>query len=201
MYKKSVLIVLLMLSVMLSACNFPLAFDDTAEVENAVAETIAAIEEAEAESKVVVPTLVLAPTSTPMPTEEPEDADETEDVDADEAEGEAEVPICLSAQAWDLTVPDDTKVTAGAKFDKAWTFKNVGHCTWTSDFKIVFDDGDQMSGPNFKEIGVEVAPNGEVEVLVVMYAPASAGTYRGNWVLQSADGIDIGPVWVQIVVE
>ena len=69
MYKKSVLIVLLMLGVMLSACNFPLAFDNTAEVENAVAETSAALEEAEPE--VVVPALVLAPTSTVMPTEPP----------------------------------------------------------------------------------------------------------------------------------
>ena len=203
MSKKSILIVLLMLSVMLSACNFPLAFDNTAEVENAVAETLAALEEAEPE--VVVPALVLAPTSTVMPTEDPEDADEAEDAEDADAEEtvveEAEKPLCLSAVAWDLTVPDDTKVTAGAKFDKAWTFKNVGYCNWDSDFKIVFDSGDHMNGPNSKAIGVEVEPNEEVEVLVVLYAPSTAGTYKGNWVLQSADGVDIGPVWVQIEVE
>jgi hypothetical protein len=201
MKKKSVLIVLLVMGAMLSACNFPLAFGDPEEVENAVAETLAAIEAAEEE--VVVPTLALAPTSTPMPTEEPEEQDaDTEDADADEEDAEAaDVALCLSATAYDLTVPDDTKIAAGAKFDKAWTFKNVGYCAWESDYKLVFESGEQMSGPDSKEIGAKVAPNGEIDVNLVLYAPANAGTYRGNWMLQSDKGVDIGPVWVQIVVE
>ncbi len=200
MKKKSVLVVLLMLAVLLSACNFPLAFGDPEEVENAVAETLAAIEAAEEE--VVVPTLALAPTSTPMPTEEPDDEDgdvEVEVVD-DDAETTDE-PICLSATAYDLTVPDDTKIAAGDKFDKSWTFKNVGYCKWDSDYKLVFESGDKMSGPDSKAIGAEVDPNEEVSVNLVLYAPAEAGTYRGYWMLQSDAGVDIGPVWVQIVVE
>jgi hypothetical protein len=198
MNKKSVLIVLLMLSAMLSACNFPLAFGDPQEVENAVAQTLEAIEQAEQEQ--VAPPLPLAPTSTPMPTEEPE----TEEVATVTAQPEVKptaIPLCLSATAYDLTVPDDTVIAAGAKFDKAWTFKNVGYCDWTSDFKLVFKKGDQMSGPNSKEIGVKVAPNGKVDFNLVLYAPAKAGTYRGNWMLQSTSGVDIGPVWVQIVVK
>jgi len=197
MNKKRVLVVLLALSALLSACNFPLAFGDPEEVENAVAETLAAIDEAEEEA--VVPTLALAPTSTPMPTEEPEDDDagevEVETVD------EVEQPICLSATAYDLTVPDDTVIAAGNKFDKAWTFKNVGYCSWESDYKLVFDSGDKLSGPDSKEIGVKVDPNEEVDVNLVLYAPSEAGTYRGYWMLQSDEGVDIGPVWVQIVVE
>jgi hypothetical protein len=196
MKKKSVLIVLMVIGAMLSACNFPLAFGDPEEVENAVAETLAAIEAAEEE--VVVPTLALAPTSTPMPTEEPIEDDT--DTDEDDAET-TDVPLCLSATAYDLTVPDDAKIAAGAKFDKAWTFKNVGYCAWESDYKLVFESGEQMSGPDSKEIGAKVAPNGEIDVNLVLYAPANAGTYRGNWMLQSDKGVDIGPVWVQIVVE
>ncbi len=203
MVKKSVLIVLLTLAVLLSACNFPLAFGDPEEVENAVAETLDAIEQAEEE--VVVPTLALAPTSTPMPTEEPEEEDADADVDETDADAEdqdgQDDPICLSATAYDLTVPDDTVIAAGAKFDKAWTFKNVGYCTWDSDYKLVFESGDQMSGPDSKQIGEEVDPNEEVDVNLVLYAPSEAGTYRGYWMLQSGNGVDIGPVWVQIVVE
>jgi hypothetical protein len=199
MYKKSVWIVLLILAAMLSACNFPLAIGDPEEVENAVAETLEAIEKAE--EAVVVPTLALAPTSTPMPTEDPE-AGADDDADADEVEvKKTDVPLCLSATAYDLTVPDNTVVTAGAKFDKAWTFKNVGYCSWNSGYKIVFKSGDQMTGPDFKEIGVKVDPNGKVDVNLVLYAPTKAGTYRGNWMLQSDKGVDIGPVWVQIVVK
>jgi hypothetical protein len=192
MPKKIFVVVLLMLTTLLSACNFPLAFDDPADVENAVAETVAAYE---AEEVVVVPTLVMLPTNTPMPTNIPAAEEEEVEVAA------ATTAPCLSATAWDLTVPDNSKYAAGAGFDKAWTFKNVGHCTWSSDFKIVFDDGDQMNGPNSKEIGVEVKPNGEVEVVVVLTAPSTADTYRGNWILQSAEGVDFGPVWVQIIVE
>ena len=44
-------------------------------------------------------------------------------------------------------------------------------------------------------------PNGEVEVVLSLTAPSTAGTYRGDWMLQTDDGDDIGLVWVQIVVE
>ncbi|MDO9546753.1 MAG: NBR1-Ig-like domain-containing protein [Pelolinea sp.] len=192
MPKKRFVVVLLTLAVVLSACNFPLAFDDPAEVENAVAETVAAYEAAE--EVIVVPTLALLPTSTPMPTIAPTEEEE-------EVEAAATTAPCLSATAYDLTVPDNTKYAAGKGFDKAWTFKNVGYCTWSSDYKIVFVDGDQMNGPDSKKIGVEVKPNGEVDVVVVLTAPSTAGTYRGNWILQSADGVDFGPVWVKIIVE
>jgi hypothetical protein len=195
MPKKSILIVLLMLSAMLSACNFPLAFGDPEEVENAVAETVAALEAAE--EAAVVPTLALAATSTPMPTNTPEPEEEEE---VEEVEEPTKTP-CYAAMAWDLTVPDNTEVAAGAKIDKGWTFRNVGYCSWESDFKIAFDSGDKMNGPDYKEIGETVEPNEEVEVVVVLYAPSEADTYRGNWVLQTDDGVDIGPVWVKVVVK
>ena len=197
MKKKSVLIVILVMGTMLSACNFPLAFGDPEQVENAVAETLAAIEAAQEE--VVIPTLALAPTSTPMPTEEP--AEEVAVPTATTVVNPTAKPLCLSATAYDLTVVDNTVIAAGAKFDKAWTFKNVGYCDWTPGFKLVFKSGDQLSGPDSKEIGVKVSPNGKVDVNLVLYAPAKAGTYRGNWMLQSDKGVDIGPVWVQIIVK
>ena len=196
MPKKSIFIVLLMLGLFASACNFPLTASDPAEVENAVAETVAALEAAEEE--VVVPTLELAPTSTPMPTEEPEEEEDAEEVVVEDEEP-APTP-CLSATAYDLTVPDDTKMDPGEVFDKAWIFKNVGYCTWGEDFEIVFVDGDQMGEVSFKKIGVEVDPNEEVEVLVKLYAPNSAGTYRGDWMLRNEDGVEFAPVWVQIKV-
>jgi len=190
MYKKSVWVIVLMLTVVLSACNFPLAFDDPEKVENAVAETVAAYE---AEEEVVVPTLALLPTSTPMPTLT------TEPV---VTEGpEATKVLCNSAQFIYETVPDDTKYAPGAAFDKGWTLRNVGYCTWSVDYKLAFESGDKMNGPDAKAIGVEVKPNGEVEIVLSLTAPSAVGTYRGYWVLQTADGEDIGPMWVQIIVE
>lgn len=196
MYKKSVLVVVLMLTVVLSACNFPLAFDDPEKVENAVAETVAAYE---AEEEVLVPTLALVPTSTPMPimTTEPVETEESEI----SQEPEATKVLCNSAQFVYETVPDDTKYAPGAAFDKGWTLRNVGYCTWSTDYKLAFQSGEKMNGPDAKAIGVEVAPNGEVEIVLSLTAPSAVGTYRGYWVLQTADGADIGPMWVQIIVE
>ena len=192
MPKKRIFVILLIMAFALSACNFPLANDDLENVENAVAETVAAIE---AEEEVVVPTLPLLPTSTPMPTVTPEPV-----VVETTAPVATKVP-CNSAYFVYETVPDNTKFSPGAAFDKGWTLRNVGYCTWSSDYKLAFDHGDKMNGPDAKEIGVEVAPNGEVETVLSLTAPSEAGTYRGNWMLQTADGADIGPVWVQIIVE
>ena len=190
MPRKSVFVILLMLAAAVSACNFPLALKDSADVENAVAETVAAIEAKEA--IVVVPTLPLLPTSTTAATEAV--------VVATATQAATKAP-CNSATAKDLTVPDDTKYSAGATFDKGWTFRNVGYCTWSSDYKLAFDRGDKMNGPDSKAIGVEVAPTGDVEIVLSLTAPSTAGKYRGYWMLQNADGADIGPVWVQIIVE
>ena len=193
MPKKSVFVILLILASALSACNFPLAYEDTEDVENSVAETVAAIEAEE--ELVVIPTLPLLPTSTPMP------AVTTTAVVVETAAPIATKVPCNSATAKDLTVPDDTKYSAGAAFDKGWTLRNVGYCSWSADYKLAFDRGDKMNGPDAKEIGVEVAPNGEVEIILSLTAPSKAGTYRGYWMLQTADGADIGPMWVQIIVE
>jgi len=196
MDKKKVLVVVLMLSLALSACNFPLAFDDPEKIENAVAETVAAYE---VEEEVVVPTLALLPTSTPMPLLTAEPA-ATEDSETTE-EPEPTKVLCNSAQFIYETVPDNTKYAPGTAFDKGWTLRNVGYCTWSAEYKLAFESGDKMNGPDAKAIGVEVKPNGEVEIVLSLTAPSTVGTYRGYWVLQTADGADIGPMWVQIVVE
>ena len=193
MPKKSVFVILLMLAAAVSACNFPLAFDDPEDVENAVAETVAAIEAEE--EKVVVPTLPLLPTSTPK-------TEVTYVPGEEETEGTAPTKVpCNSAYFVYETVPDNTKYSPGATFDKGWTLRNVGYCTWSSGYKLAFDRGDKMNGPDVKEIGVEVAPGGEVEIVLSLTAPSVADTYRGYWMLQTADGADIGPMWVQIIVE
>jgi len=195
MVKKSVLVIAL-LTVALSACNFPLAFDDPEKVENAVAETVTAYE---AEEEVIVPTLALLPTSTPMPIQTTEPVVTEDPVTTEEAEPTK--VQCNSAQFVYETVPDDTKYAPGAAFDKGWTLRNVGYCTWSAEYKLAFESGDKMNGPDAKAIGVEVKPNGEVEIVLSLTAPSTVGTYRGNWVLQTADGADIGPMWVQIIVE
>jgi hypothetical protein len=103
----------------------------------------------------------------------------------------------------DVTVPDDTAFTVNDTFTKTWRLKNVGSCTWTSGYDVVFDSGDQMSGPASQQLtGGTVAPNQTIDVSVDLKAPASPGTYKGNWKLREPGGqtfgLSTGPFWVQI---
>jgi len=87
----------------------------------------------------------------------------------------------------DVTVPDGTIFPPGKTFTKTWRLKNVGASAWTSSFSVVFHSGEKMGG---KEVPLSknVAPSESVDVSVNMTAPDKAGTYKGNWWLQSADG-------------
>ncbi len=105
-----------------------------------------------------------------------------------------------SAFVADVTVPDNTPFPPNASFTKTWRLRNTGTCTWQPGTLLVFVSGDAMGGPPSVPVGV-VAPGATVDVSVNLTAPASPGTYRGNWQLQAPDGTLFGSVvYVQIVV-
>lgn len=105
----------------------------------------------------------------------------------------------------DISIPDGTTLIAGATFDKTWRLKNIGSCTWSTDYSLVFVDGQQMGAPASIKLPKSVAPGGTVDLTVRMTAPNSAGTYRGNWQLKNAGGVLFGigafankSFWVEI---
>ena len=106
----------------------------------------------------------------------------------------------------DVTVPDGTKFAPGEGFTKVWRLRNNGTCTWNADYRLVFDSGDAMGGPASKPFtSGTVAPDQEVDVEVDLTAPATPGTYRGNWKLRNDSGVIFGlsnggPFWVEIEV-
>lgn len=113
------------------------------------------------------------------------------------------IPCNRASFVEDITVPDNTSITAGKAFTKTWKLKNVGSCTWTSGYSIVFDSGDQMSGPASQQLtNGTVAPGQTIDVSVNLIAPNSPGTYKGNWKLKDSGGaifaLSTGPFWVQI---
>ncbi len=120
----------------------------------------------------------------------------------------ASAAICDAAQfVADVTIPDGTPVKAGDTFTKTWRLKNVGTCTWTKDYSLVFDNGDSMgisapvAFPN-----QNVSPGQTVDLTILkMTAPNVSGTVRGNWKLKNANNIIFGigvaadkPFWVEI---
>lgn len=107
----------------------------------------------------------------------------------------------------DVTVPDGTVFTPGTDFTKTWRLKNVGTCTWDTSYKLVFDTGEQMSGPTSVNFPGTFAPGQTVDLSVTLKAPDTAATYKGFWKLKNASGTPFGigtsgdkPFWVEIKV-
>ena len=92
----------------------------------------------------------------------------------------------------DVTVPDGTVFAPGAAFNKIWRLKNVGTCTWTTFYALVFDSGEKMGGPDLVNLPQSTAPGQTVDVSVNLTAASSAGSYRGFWKFQNADGVRFG---------
>jgi hypothetical protein len=107
----------------------------------------------------------------------------------------------------DVTVPDGTTFAPGATFKKTWRLKNIGTCTWTTGYFLVFSSGEKMGGPTSAPFPTSVAPGQTVDLTVNLIAPNTGGTYRGNWMLMNSTnglfGIGTGankPFWVEIKV-
>ena len=103
----------------------------------------------------------------------------------------------------DVTVPDGTNFTPGATFTKTWRIKNVGTCTWTTAYSLIFLSGDAMGTPTVTPFSSTVAPGGSIDLTVNLTAPSAAGHFRGYYKLKNASGgiFGVGPVgaWVFFV--
>ncbi|MBN1439021.1 MAG: hypothetical protein JW929_06375 [Anaerolineales bacterium] len=108
----------------------------------------------------------------------------------------------------DVTVPDDWETTPSDHFTKTWRLKNIGSCTWTSGYALVFDHGEPMGAPAPQQLTTgTVPPGGTIDVSVDLVSPATAGTYQGFFMLRASDsslfGIGAGAdeaFWVKIKV-
>jgi hypothetical protein len=109
----------------------------------------------------------------------------------------------------DVTVADNWETTPADHFTKTWRLKNIGSCTWTSGYSLVFDHGDQMGAPASQQLTPgTVAPGQTVDVSVDLLSPNADGTYQGYFKLRASDSMifGIGPsadgaFWVKIVVK
>jgi len=197
--KKSFLAVLILAFAAL-ACNLPSARPATPSgVEaayTAAAQTVAAQMTNQPPAVTASPTIVPLPaTVTPQPATLPP----TQGPSATPSP----LPCNLASFVQDVTFPDGATVLTGAAFTKTWRLKNVGTCTWTNSYSLVFESGDQMSGPASQALtSGAVAPGQTVDISVNLTAPPSPGKYRGNWKLREPGGVlfglSTGPFWVEV---
>ena len=199
MTKKLIIALTLTGALLLSSCNFPLLSKPTEE-PNALATAVAQTLEAMANQ--------------PLPTQQPPAQQPTMPAGLPTITLPVPTPVipvqlpptatsqpCDKAQFLAETIPDDTEFSAGEAFTKSWTFKNMGTCTWNTNYKLVFVTGEAMGGPVSVKFSKTVPPNDQIIIEVPLKAPAAAGTYTGTWKLQAEDGTQFGQVIVRIKVK
>ncbi len=105
-----------------------------------------------------------------------------------------------AAYVADVTVPDGSVFSPGARIDKIWRVRNSGSCPWGSGYTWVFVSGEQMGAAPTQAVPATAA-GATVDIGVTMYAPSAPGTYTGYWRMKSPDGQVFGQTCsVKIVV-
>jgi hypothetical protein len=92
----------------------------------------------------------------------------------------------------DVTYPDGSLVERNSTFVKIWRIKNIGTCTWTSSYAVVFSSGDAMKGPSAAALTKNVYPGDTYDLRVTLTSPNTDGHYRGYWKLRNAAGALFG---------
>ena len=131
--KTTRLLLLISLSVLLAACNLPrpqpTPVDDW--VGTAAAQTVAAIQTQLIPAETVTPVAATSTNAPPVST----------------AALITTVPCDRAEFVSDETIPDYTTLAPGEVFIKTWRLKNIGTCTWTNAYRVVFESGNALGAP------------------------------------------------------
>lgn len=92
----------------------------------------------------------------------------------------------------DVTYPDGSVIGRSVPFTKVWRVKNIGTCSWTTNYAIVFVDGDAMSAPVAVGLSGTVNPGQVVDIPVNLISPGKDGRYKGYFKLRNASGVLFG---------
>ncbi|MFC2053185.1 NBR1-Ig-like domain-containing protein [Chloroflexota bacterium] len=103
------------------------------------------------------------------------------------------------------TIPDQGNVQPGENFSKTWILRNVGTCTWTPEYSIIFVGGEQMNGESPTALDQTVFPDSEIEIILPLESPPNDGYYESFWKLQNERGEQFGlgeesdvALWIKI---
>lgn len=117
------------------------------------------------------------------------------------------VPCNWARFVEDVTVPDGTTFLPGAQFVKIWRLRNVGSCSWNTNYSLVYSSGEPMFFQSVIPLPKLVRPGEVVDVSATMVAPGQQGVYRSYWMLRDPYGRNFGiganadkAFWVEIKV-
>ena len=189
--KYTLLFTIIMVSLFVTACggeNTPDPTQEIIRIETAVAATVAAQNAAQnaatstpAAPAVTQTPLVFSSTLTPLasiasptlPTHMPKTQ-------------------CANASLVSENIPDGTIFEPGEKFTKTWEIKNTSPCTWDTNYKIIFWNGDTLGGAYYYNLPQMVLPDQTLPISLLMIAPTESAIYTSEWMLQTPDSIEFG---------
>ena len=140
------------------------------------------------------------PSSTPSPTEEvlPSTTPTIQD------SATPTQPSCTNIAEFEksLSISDGSILESNNLYPKVWSVKNIGSCTWTTDYRLVFINGDQHLNQTDIPLPKEVPPGENVELKINFATPEEGNTYIANWMLASESGMifGVGPLADQSLV-
>lgn len=190
-------------SLLLASCGAGTPTQDSqAIIQTSVAQTVAAqaaleVPNTETPSAAAIPTKTpfqqltpLAPLLSPSPT----------------APAISSNSQCASASLKSENIVDGTVYKPGTQFTKTWEITNTSTCVWDTSYKIIFWDGDLLGGGYIYNLPQVVGPGQTLPISLVLIAPATDGTYKSEWKLQTPDNINFGvgylnaAFWTEIAV-
>ncbi len=99
---------------------------------------------------------------------------------------------CASASLKSENIVDGTVFKPGTQFTKTWEVTNTSTCVWDTSYKIIFWDGDLLGGGYVYNLPQVVGPGQTLPISLVLIAPATDGSYKSEWKLQTPDNINFG---------
>lgn len=204
------LVSLILTGLMLGACDqLPLALPDEDRAETAAWQTLAAestrfyVQTLEAQlteiaeggmvpvtgaspTPTITHTVTSSPTATATPV--PPTHTPTSTATATFTIVPTQVPCNWAGFIADMSIPDGSFVPAGTSFTKTWRLRNIGSCTWTPNYDIVFVGGHPLGASAVVDLDTTVHPGEIVDISVRMTAPVNAGYYTSYWQLRSTQG-------------
>lgn len=101
----------------------------------------------------------------------------------------------------DLTIPDNSFITLGARIDKQWLVENSGTCNWNSAYRLRHIGGAVLDAA--EEIALYPARAGtQVTIQILFTAPFTDGVYESAWQAHDPEGTPFGdPIYMSVVVQ
>lgn len=88
----------------------------------------------------------------------------------------------------DVTIPDNTDITAGTAFTKTWRVQNAGTCIWWSGYNLNHYSGETFSAPASVPLSV-TNPGETTDISIDLVAPTAVGKYQGWFVIKNPEGL------------